>query len=40
MHTKHIFKFAIDIKKLACILIIKLTMLKLKQELYLLVEVL
>jgi len=40
MHTKHIFKFEINIKSanLACILIIKLTMFKLKQESYLLVE--
>jgi len=34
MHTKHIFKF--DIYILACMLLIKLTMLKLKQEGYLL----
>jgi len=34
MHAKHIFKFAINIKleNLACNLIVKLTMLKLKQE--------
>jgi len=41
MHNKHIFKFKINIKSsnLACILIIKLSMLKLKQEWYLLVEI-
>jgi len=40
MHTKHIFKFVIYIYILACMLIIKLTILKLKQEGYLLVETL
>jgi len=36
MHTKYIFEFIIDIKSknLPCILILKLVILKLKQEIY------
>jgi len=42
MHIKHVFKFAIDIKSknLACILILKLTILKLIQERYLFIKTL
>jgi hypothetical protein len=40
MHIKHIFEFAIDIKSknLECILILKLTILKLIQERYLFIK--
>jgi hypothetical protein len=41
-NVSHIFKFTIDIKQknIACMLIIKLIMFKLKQKWYLLVETL